>query len=118
MTSAPQTLSARSKHLRQEALVTDALPTRDSHERAGRVWSERREALQLLEQWEAKNEATQKQFVGFESRVFELAGLAARGSNGLPWLKELPVEARSEFFQKFHALVRWAAEQSKAAQTT
>lgn len=110
------TLAARSKRLRQAALATDALSPRDPH-RGGHVWSERREALQLLEQLETMTETMAIEFAGLESRVFELAGLAVPSPNGRPWLNELPVAHRSKFFQLFFQLVRWMAERSRYAQT-
>ena len=69
---------------------------------------ERREALDLLEESADVIETILQEFIGLESRVFELVGLATRSKNGHSWLLDLPLrENGSEFYQRLHALAKY-----------
>ncbi len=108
-----RSLIARSRDLRQRAKATkDISPT--SHGRGAHILLEWQEAMQLLEEFETRDEAMRKEYIGLESRAFELAGLAVRGPNGHNWMKDFPQrEKASEFYQKLRELVKWAAERSR-----
>lgn len=102
----------------QRAAVTDALPATDKT-RMSLVVLERRDALLLLDEMREAYETATREFIGLESRVFEIATLLVRGPNGHEWLKslsELDRATASEIYQKFNALARHLMLRSKAAQ--
>ena len=109
-----RSLISRSRDLRQRATETDGLP--GSPEKFERLSSERRKLREMNEDLEAALESATKEFIGLESRLFEVVGLAVRGPNGHAWMTDFPArENASAFYQKLREIVRWAAERSEAS---
>jgi hypothetical protein len=70
----------------------------------------------LLELMEQMVEGTQVAYTALSSRVFELASLVTRGTNGHTWKNDLPVkENATAFYQALRSLVRWQRERAREA---
>lgn len=105
----------RSRDLRARALLTNALSPK-SAERIAQSITERREALDLLEDMEAFMEGVLREHRALTSRVFELACHATRGANGHSWTNDLPNKANATpFYQALRALVKHLRDRSRAS---
>jgi hypothetical protein len=105
----------RSKDLRARALLTNALAPR-SAQRMAQTITERREALDLLEDMEFFLEGVLREHRALTTRVFELASHATRGTNGHSWTTDLPNKANATpFYQALCALVKHLRSRSTLA---
>jgi hypothetical protein len=103
----------RSRDLRLRASLTNKMPPNNSV-RAANTITERREALDLLEEMEAFCVGVMHEHRALSTRVYELASLATRGSNGHTWTADLPQKANATaFYQSLRALIKHLRERSQ-----